>query len=86
MLYKTRPNEIEAYLWIGDWNELSKWADSVSDGNGTGFLYDGITGTLIVRTLEGDMQATIGDFVICGLDGEFYFCKPAIFHKKYELA
>lgn len=36
-------------------------------------------------TLEGDMRANIGDFIIKGLKGEFYPCKPEIFHMKYEL-
>lgn len=85
MIYRTKIVEIEAHLWDGDWQELADWADRCSDGNGTTLLYDGNFGILTVRTLEGDMVATRGDYVICGLEGEFYFCKPAIFHKKYEL-
>ena len=38
----------------------------------------------VEKTLEGDMMASVGDFIIKGLIGEFYPCKPDVFHKKYE--
>ena len=38
----------------------------------------------IIHTLEGDMIASVGDFVITGLKGEKYPCKPDIFWKTYE--
>jgi hypothetical protein len=41
---------------------------------------------LIIRTLEGDMRAEIGDYVIRGVKGEFYPCKPDIFAATYEPA
>lgn len=41
---------------------------------------------LIIHTLEGDHRADIGDFVIKGVKGEFYPCKPDIFWKTYEEA
>lgn len=37
-----------------------------------------------IRTLEGDMIANKGDFIIKGVNGEFYPCKPDIFWKTYE--
>lgn len=39
---------------------------------------------LKIKTLEGIMTASIGDYIIQGIDGEFYPCKPNIFHKTYE--
>lgn len=39
---------------------------------------------LIISTLEGDMLANIGDYIIKGINGEFYPCKPGIFRKTYE--
>ena len=39
---------------------------------------------LIIDTLEGTMQASEGDYIIKGISGEFYPCKPDIFHKTYE--
>lgn len=39
-----------------------------------------------IETLEGVMEASIGDFIIKGVNGEFYPCKPDIFEKTYEVA
>ncbi len=39
-----------------------------------------------VNTLEGRTYATYGDYIIKGVDGEFYPCKPSVFEKTYELA
>ena len=38
----------------------------------------------IIPTLEGDMYASLGDYIIKGVNGEFYPCKPSIFAKTYE--
>jgi hypothetical protein len=40
---------------------------------------------LIIQTLEGDMHAAIGDWIIKGVNGEFYPCKPDIVAKTYEI-
>lgn len=39
---------------------------------------------MIIRTLEGDMRAQKGDWIIIGVNGEQYPCKPDIFDKTYE--
>lgn len=39
---------------------------------------------MIIHILEGDMKASIGDYIITGVNGEKYPCKPDIFHKSYE--
>ena len=41
---------------------------------------------IIIETLEGKMQANIGDMIIKGVNGEFYPCKPEIFKKTYDKA
>lgn len=41
--------------------------------------------SIIIPTLEGDMKAMPGDFIIKGVSGEFYPCKPDIFEKTYEI-
>jgi hypothetical protein len=41
-------------------------------------------GGLYIPTLEGDMLANLGDFIIKGINGEFYPCKSDIFEKTYE--
>jgi hypothetical protein len=42
------------------------------------------TGSLIVPTLEGEHVISVGDFVIAGVQGEHYACKPDIFAQTYE--
>ena len=75
--YRTRPCEIEAIQWTGE-NiiELLDW------GRGK-ILWDDAD-DLFIDTLEGRMKANINDYIIKGLRGEFYPCKPDVFKKKYE--
>jgi len=90
MKYQTKKVQIEALQWDGDWQPMRAWADNVSDGNGTVLRFycnsANPDGALEICTLEGTMNVPLGDFVICGLAGEFYPCKPEIFHQKYEPA
>lgn len=88
--YKTKPCEIEAIQWNG--TNLEEIKDFV----GNSLIYD-ICDTawevekgrpfvfMKIRTLEGDMQADVGDYIIKGLRGEFYPCKSDVFEKKYEI-
>lgn len=39
---------------------------------------------MIIHTLEGDMKASVGDYIITGVNGEQYPCKPDIFNKTYD--
>lgn len=74
--YKKRPVVVDTMLLERDNKEaVSAWcdADIVDEG-------------LIIHTLEGDHLAKFGDYVIKGVEGEFYPCKPDIFAKTYELA
>lgn len=41
-------------------------------------------GSVLIDTLEGTMQGFPGDWIICGVNGEYYPCKPDIFAKTYE--
>lgn len=41
--------------------------------------------TILIRTLEGIMEAHVGDYIIKGVKGEFYPCKPDIFEQTYEV-
>lgn len=40
--------------------------------------------SIVIRTLEGDMYASVGDWIIRGVQGEFYPCKPDVFAATYE--
>lgn len=49
-----------------------------------GIWIDPADGALMIRTLEGDMRSSLGDYVIKGIKGEFYPCKPDIFDGSYD--
>ena len=52
----------------------------------TVYIFDGGVLFAEIVTLEGVMQANEGDYVIKGVQGEFYACKPDIFEQTYEVA
>lgn len=61
--------------------------DTLADANGNkdkGIYIDPATGELVIRTLEGDMHAPYGWWIIKGVQGEFYPCDPDIFEKTYD--
>lgn len=74
-LYVKKPVVIEAVVWNGN------NAEEVKDFCPNSFISES---QLIIETLEGNMNAAIGDYIIKGLAGEFYPCKPDIFHKSYD--
>jgi hypothetical protein len=49
-------------------------------------LWDANAQFLVIKTLEGDMRAVEGDYIVRGVKGEFYPCKPDIFEATYEPA
>lgn len=49
-----------------------------------GVIYDPLTRCAFIKTLEGEMRADIGDWIIRGVKGELYPCKPDIFAATYE--
>ena len=48
------------------------------------YVLESSVGASIIETLEGDMTANVGDFIIKGVQGEFYPCKPDIFEQTYD--
>jgi hypothetical protein len=62
------------------WEEVVSFTDNTAHT----FIEDDIC-TCIIPTLEGQHIATEGDWIIKGVNGEFYPCKPYIFIKTYEL-
>lgn len=75
--YRKKPVEIEAVRWSGE-NVATITRFLESQKGRVGMDYVEIT------TLEGTMRADIGDFIIKGVKGEFYPCKPDIFEATYE--
>lgn len=78
--YRKKPVVIDAIQWLG--TDESKNAMCHFIGI-TGYFVDWHN-DLIIRTLEGNMKADVGDYIIKGVNGEFYPCKPDIFTKTYE--
>ncbi len=78
MKYRKKPVVIEAVQWTGD--NLKEVLDFMKWRNAN---HDEANG-LVIHTLEGNHQARVGDFIIKGVHGEFYPCKPDIFAKTYE--
>lgn len=75
--YRKRPVVIEALEWTGqNEEEINKFIPPHIRVYETDGLY--------IVTLEGNHFATKGDFIIKGVAGEFYPCKPDIFAKTYE--
>lgn len=81
--YRKKPVKIEAVQWTGA-NHLI--TETFMKGSGAYISKDrSVIGEIIVPTLEGDMRAKAGDWIIKGVNDEFYPCKPDIFEKTYEL-
>jgi hypothetical protein len=77
MKYRKKPVVIEAFKWMTDvvpgwWTEAQ------------GIQIDVSTGSAFIPTLEETHEARPGDFIIQGVKGEIYPCKPDIFEVTYE--
>lgn len=83
--YRKKPVVIEAVQFFDD-NDVIYELSQFIDNQPTRVSYkDPENPKLIVETLEGELTASIGDYIIKGVNGEFYPCKPDIFEKTYEL-
>lgn len=88
MKFRKKPVVIEAFKFEGDFIDSSSmpyvpyWAYQALDD---GILSFEGRGDLFVNTLEGKMSVTPGDYVIRGVQGEIYPCKPDIFEATYEV-
>jgi len=92
--YRKKPVVIDAILWDGSILATRKSlefmgqnvvlnCDKASDAfcdYHMSCLADGLK----IETLEGDITASVGDYIIKGVQGEFYPCKPDIFEQTYE--
>jgi hypothetical protein len=84
MKYRKKPVEIDAIQWNGDnLTELLSFCP-VCYLKPTAVDYKITENELFISTLEGPMKGSIGDYIIKGVKGEFYPCKPDIFELTYE--
>ena len=77
--YRKKPVVIEAIklkFSMDSQDEIIQWSNNT--------IQKGLDGGLKIPTLEGIMIANTGDYIIKGVKGEFYPCKPDIFEMTYE--
>lgn len=91
--YRRLPIILEAFEYDGDLKDsdgnyyVPDWAVKAFE---TGIMYYGSIhyvsppNELFIRTFEGERHVSVGDYIIQGVNGELYSCKPYIFEKIYE--
>ncbi len=82
MKYRKKPVIIDAVEWTGANHLITE--TFMKDSGATIDYSEKQLGVIKIPTLEGMMSAQVGDFIIKGVNGEFYPCKPDIFAKTYE--
>ena len=77
-LYRKKPVVVEVMgpLAFDNMYDVAGWCSGEADA---------FTPCVLIYTMEGEMRAGMGDYVIRGVQGEFYPCKPDIFAQTYEL-
>ena len=79
--YRTKPCEIEAIQWDGtNKEEIEEFLGQKLDS----YIGDRVSWLWATDT-SNDMIADKGDYIIKGLRGEFYYCKPDMFEKEHEV-
>ena len=84
--FRKKPVVIEARQYrgsLGSYLDICDWMKA-GGASVSGTRYD--DPRMLIPTLEGEMVASPGDWIIKGVQGEFYPCKPAIFDQTYEEA
>ena len=83
MKYRKKPVVVEAVRFRGYYNGFPRWAwDAITSTSAE--MGDVEKSCCFIRTLEGEMRCNYGDWLIRGVNGEVYPCKPDIFEKTYE--
>lgn len=82
--FKKKPVIIEARQFnqqlIKEQEQLATWCNGLLRG----ITLDPEQRVILIQTLEGEITASFGDWIIKGVQGEFYPCKPDIFKLTYE--
>ena len=77
--YRKKPVVVEAVQWPCDHPAVERCDCATKPG-----VYCNNCGHPFIETLEGPMRVAVGDWIITGVNGEHYPCKPEIFTKTYE--
>lgn len=84
--YRKKPAVVEAIRWDGTddtWTLIAQWLGA---DYGVQALRNPMKNFIRIKTLEGDMDTQVGDYIIKGVKDEFYPCKPDIFAATYDTA
>lgn len=97
MKYRKLPVDVEAIEWTGgntvevynflENKNVESQSEITTEGKNFRIQFDNggcRLGSLMIKTLEGEMKVDLGDYIIKGVKGEFYPCKLDIFEKTYE--
>jgi len=87
MQYRKKPVVIEAIQWDGgaiSKIEINRFVGKELEMKAVPIFGSIEDARLYIPTLEGVMEASIGDYIIKGIKGEFYPCKPDIFEATYD--
>lgn len=86
--YRKMPIEIEAMgpLTPENRDEIAKWCNGKAEERPLAGPGRGLTQGVVIHTLEGDMTAGYGWYILKGVKGEFYPCRGDIFAATYEPA
>lgn len=92
MKARKKPVVIECFQYDGDLTNskgeyyVPEWAVKAYEN---GFMYFTVSSEspseLFIKTLEGDHHVSVADYIIKGVQGELYPCKPNIFEETYEV-
>lgn len=84
MRYRKRPVVVEAWEFTRDsLKAADSWVRRYQNDIKLVSQYGGEVLYIEIKTLEGTMRAELGDYIIKGVQGEFYPCKPDIFEATY---
>ncbi|MEC3770735.1 hypothetical protein [Bacillus velezensis] len=81
--YRKKPVEIEAVKFEDTAHSITD-ISNLAGGRTIVYSYQSEYPTLTIQTLEGEVIAQVGEYIIRGIEGELYPCNPDIFEKTYE--
>ncbi len=86
-IFRKKPVVVEAIQWTGkNFQELYAWGRPADVKLEAQIIWsiDAKKKSLAIKTLEGWVIASVGDWIVRGAQGEFYPCKPDIFEANHE--
>lgn len=82
MKFRKRPVVIDAIQNLH--NQQDEVAAFLGPNRNLGWMRNDLTNVVTITTMEGSMRAESGDWIIKGIKGEFYPCKPDVFEETYD--